>query len=105
MRARGRKLGLLQRFGALRRDEEEPGPELPLVENERARTVWSAINRLGQDDRLILYLRYFLDLDEREMARVIDRPAGTVKSRLHRAGTRLRQVIERDYPELRENDG
>ena len=105
VRARGRKQGLLQRFGALRRDEEEPDPETPLVENERAAGVWSAINRLGQDDRLVLYLRYFLELDEREMARVIDRPAGTVKSRLHRASARLREVIEREFPELRENDG
>ena len=104
VRSRGRKQGLLQRFGALRR-EDEPGPETPLMENERAAGVWSAINRLGQDDRLVLYLRYFLELDEREMARVIERPAGTVKSRLHRACARLREVIERDYPELRDNDG
>jgi RNA polymerase sigma-70 factor, ECF subfamily len=96
---------LLQRFGALRRDEEEPSLETPLVENERAASVWLAINRLGQDDRLILYLRYFLELEEREMAGIIDRPAGTVKSRLHRASARLREVIEREFPELRENDG
>jgi RNA polymerase sigma-70 factor (ECF subfamily) len=105
VRSRGRKLGLLQRFGALRREDETPSPEVPLVESEQARTVWSAINRLGEDDRLVLYLRYFLELDEREMAAVLERPAGTVKSRLHRASARLRTVIEEEFPELREDDG
>ena len=35
------------------------------------------------------------------MARVIGKAPGTVKSRLHRAGRRLRDVIERDFPQLR----
>ncbi|MGE0058780.1 MAG: RNA polymerase sigma factor [Dehalococcoidia bacterium] len=105
VRSRGRKLGLLQRVGALRRETETQPADAPLVENEQARSVWAAINRLGEDDRLVLYLRYFLELDEREMATVLGRPAGTVKSRLHRASMRLRSVIEREFPELRENDG
>jgi DNA-directed RNA polymerase specialized sigma24 family protein len=46
-------------------------------------------------------MRYFLDLSEEDMARTIGKAPGTVKSRLHRASRRLRQVIERDYPELR----
>jgi RNA polymerase sigma-70 factor (ECF subfamily) len=105
VRSRGRKLGLLQRFAGLRRDTETPSPELPLVENEQARAVWSAINRLDGNDRLVLYLRYFLEMDEREMTGVLEIAAGTVKSRLNRARARLRSVIEREFPELRENDG
>jgi RNA polymerase sigma-70 factor (ECF subfamily) len=105
VRARRRKAGLLQRFGALRRESEAPSPDLPLVENEQARTVWSAINRLDEDDRWVLYLRYFVELDEQEIAAVLQRPAGTAKSRLHRARARLRSVIEKEFPELRENDG
>ena len=69
--------------------------------SEETREVWQAINRLPQDDRLILYLRYFLEQSETDMARVIGKAPGTVKSRLHRAGQRLRRVIERDYPQLR----
>ncbi|MCH7512319.1 MAG: siderophore-interacting protein, partial [Chloroflexi bacterium] len=37
---------------------------------------------------------------EAEAAEAIGRPVGTVKSRLHRALRRLRQVIEEQYPDL-----
>ena len=59
----------------------------------------SAIERI--DDRVVLYLRFFLELPEREIAIAIGRPPGTVKSRLSRATGRLRAVIEARYPELR----
>ena len=66
--------------------------------------VLAAIDRLPPDDKTILHLRYFLDLPEREIATAIGRPPGTVKSRLHRASARLREVIEREYPHLKERD-
>ena len=79
-----------------------PPPAEALQTGDNAAIVWQAVSRLRQDDRLVIYLRFFLDLDEREMARVMDRPAGTVKSRLHRASRRLRELIEANYPELRD---
>ena len=99
-RRRKRGLALLERFGR-QAPQRTPGPEGATMASEEAREVWQAINRLGEDDRLILYLRYFLELSEADMARVIDRPAGTVKSRLHRAARRLRDIIATDYPHLR----
>jgi RNA polymerase sigma-70 factor (ECF subfamily) len=102
-RRRKRGLALLERFGR-EAPRREPGPESVTLATEGSREVWQAINRLAQDDRVILYLRYFLELSEADMARVIERPAGTVKSRLHRAGRRLRAVIEREYPHLRMAD-
>jgi RNA polymerase sigma-70 factor (ECF subfamily) len=99
-RRRKRGLALLERFGRLA-PRLAPGPEHVTASAEQSQGVANAINRLPPDDRLILYLRYFLELSEADMARVIDRPAGTVKSRLHRAGRRLRAVIEQDYPHLR----
>jgi RNA polymerase sigma factor (sigma-70 family) len=103
-RSQGRRLGLLERAGRLLAREPEPPAEALVTTNEEARTVWEAINRLRSDDRLILYLRYFLDLSEQEMAHVIDKAPGTVKSRLSRASQRLRELIERDYPQLRYAD-
>jgi RNA polymerase sigma-70 factor (ECF subfamily) len=35
--------------------------------------------------RVVVVLRYYADLSEREIATAIGRPAGTVKSRLHEA--------------------
>jgi RNA polymerase sigma-70 factor (ECF subfamily) len=101
-RARGRRLGLLERIGGLIAREEASAAEEKVAAGDRSARVLDAMNRLSEDDRLVLYLRYFLELDEREMAQVIGRPAGTVKSRLHRAGRRLREIIETDYPELRD---
>ncbi len=67
---------------------------------EQARRVWQAVGELSPEDQTLLYLRYFLHGSERETAQAIDRPAGTVKSRLHRALRRLRHVIESQYPDL-----
>ena len=50
----------------------------------------------------VIYLRYFLDMSENEMVDTLEVPAGTVKSRLHRALSKLREIIERDFPELKE---
>ena len=102
-RRRKRGLALLERFGR-QAPQTVPGPERITAASEETRDVWQAINRLPADDRLILYLRYFLELSEAEMARVIGKAPGTVKSRLHRAGRRLRAVIEKEYPHLRMPD-
>jgi RNA polymerase sigma factor (sigma-70 family) len=100
-RSRMRRVGLLERIGRLMPQESASGLQETLVAGDQAAIVRHALNRLKGDDRIILYLRYFLDLDESEMAKVIGRPPGTVKSRLHRAGKRLRELIEAEYPELR----
>ena len=100
VRARARRQGLLARFGRLRQDPE-PAPEGAVVVGEQQALLWRAINELPADDRVILYLRYFLELPEREIAAAVGKPAGTVKSRLHRAGGRLRAVIDQRYPSLR----
>jgi len=101
-RAGGRRTALFERAGRLQADTTEPAPDELVVSDEQAVAVWRAVDRLDDGDRLVLYLRYFLDLNEKEMAVAIGKPAGTVKSRLHRAGRRLREIIERDYPELRD---
>ena len=99
-RRRKRGLAMLERFGRLV-PRLAPGPERIAAASEQSQDVADAINRLPDDDRVILYLRYFLELSEAEMAQAIGKPAGTVKSRLHRAGRRLRDLIEKEYSHLR----
>ena len=77
-----------------------PSAEEQTEAAERARRVWQAVGELDGQDQTLLYLRYFLDASERETAQAIGRPAGTVKSRLHRVLRRLRGVIESQYPDL-----
>ncbi len=52
------------------------------------------MTRLDVDDRLILGLRYYRDLTVEDVARALDVPTGTVKSRLSRARDRLRAELE-----------
>ena len=78
----------------------EASAEAQVEAAEQARRVWQAVGELEPQDQTLLYLRYFLDVSERETAQAIGRPAGTVKSRLHRVLRRLRGVIESQYPDL-----
>jgi RNA polymerase sigma-70 factor (ECF subfamily) len=100
VRARQRRTGLLGRFAAVTPVTVAP-PEFTLGD-EHASTLARAINELPLDDRVVLHLRYFLDLSEREIAVTIGKAPGTVKSRLHRASKRLRELIETKYPQLAE---
>lgn len=68
----------------------------------QAQTLWQAVQRLNQIGQEVVYCRYFLDLSEAETAEALDIAPGTVKSRLSRAIQRLRQVIEADFPALRD---
>lgn len=99
IRARGRRRGL---FGRLSSTEERtaPGPAQAVEAQERQRLLLAAMEELPPDDRVVLYLRHFLDLPEREIADAIGKRPGTVKSRLSRARGRLRAVVEARYPSL-----
>lgn len=101
VRSRGRRTGLVGRFAAIA-PRTAPAPHAEVAAADESSQVLAAIDRLPPDDRVVLQLRYFLDLPEREIATAIGRPTGTVKSRLHRASQRLREVIEREYPHLKE---
>jgi len=98
-RSRGRRANLALRATVRAAAEVVATPEdLVVTEVERQRVV-AALNRLRADDRLVIALRHFEQLSEREMVEVLGRPAGTVKSRLSRAVARLRVELERDREE------
>ena len=67
-----------------------PSPEAAAESLEDRRHLLECVERLPQLDREIVAYRYFLGLSEAEMAESLGIPAGTVKSRLSRAMTRLR---------------
>jgi RNA polymerase sigma-70 factor, ECF subfamily len=64
-----------------------------------AELLWQAVRRLSIKDQQVLYMRYFLDCSEQEMAEVLNTARGTIKSRLHRALLRLKAVLPAElYP-------
>jgi RNA polymerase sigma-70 factor (ECF subfamily) len=60
------------------------------------------VRRLGSVDQEVIYLRFFIELPEADIAAALRVAPGTVKSRLHRALHRLRAVVEAEFPGLRE---
>ena len=91
-RARARREGLVARaMDAVRgSDRVSPPPELAVVAGETRGEVLAALDGLDPGERLVVTCRYLLDLSEAETAAALGIPAGTVKSRLHRALRRLR---------------
>ncbi|MFQ5966657.1 MAG: RNA polymerase sigma factor [Acidimicrobiia bacterium] len=71
-----------------------PSPEVVLEEAETRRALLQAVNDLPDRERMIVGLRYFLELTTDETARVVGIPRGTVKSRLSRALGRLRVAMD-----------
>ncbi|MBI2918499.1 MAG: RNA polymerase sigma factor [Chloroflexi bacterium] len=78
----------------------DPSVEQTAIETERHEKLLAALDSLKDDERLIISLRYFLELSEQEMAEVLRCRHGTVKSRLSRAMARLRRVIQERFPGL-----
>jgi RNA polymerase sigma-70 factor (ECF subfamily) len=98
-RSFGRYFAALTRYA--RADPEalvQRGPEQPADLGE----LWDAVRRLPPDSQRAVYLRYFLEMSESEIASTLQVAPGTVKSRLHRALIRLRAIIQRDFPGLKE---
>lgn len=52
-----------------------------------------ALRQLSDDLRVTFLMRYQNELDIREISAILELPAGTVKSRLHTARSRLRELL------------
>jgi RNA polymerase sigma-70 factor (ECF subfamily) len=71
--------------------------------------VWSAVDRLSPPQRAALLLFYRHELSCHEISRILQLPVATVKSHLHRARNRLRELLEpitdHDLQEFRNRAG
>ena len=65
-------------------------------EDVRHWAIADAVAALGTGKRVVVVLRYWLDLPVEEIAGVLGLPVGTVASRLSRAKAELRAVLEED---------
>jgi RNA polymerase sigma factor (sigma-70 family) len=59
------------------------------------------LGQLPLDQRAVMVLHFYLDLPLTDVADILDIPAGTVKSRLHRGLTTLRAAMAAERAELR----
>lgn len=96
-RSAGRRTGLALRMAEDRpADDAAPSPEAAVLAAEARRDLLTALERLGDDDRLVIGCRYLLELSEAETAATLGIPRGTVKSRLSRALGRMRTSLTGD---------
>jgi RNA polymerase sigma factor (sigma-70 family) len=93
-KASGRRADLAVR---LARDHLADGvaasPEAIALAAEQRALLLRAVNDLRAEDRAVIALRFFLDLNEAEMSQTLGCARGTVKSRLSRALVRLRGAM------------
>lgn len=79
---------ILERRHAWRFERTDGAAPEPVIDD-----IWAEIGRLHRDQRAVIVLRYYEDLSVDEIARVLDKPVGTVKSLIHRGVHTLREAI------------
>lgn len=77
-----------------------PEPDYLIETLETEEIVWKALGMLSAEHRAIIVLRFYLDMNETEMAEQLNVPVGTVKSRLHSAKRHVRQWLAHQGQEL-----
>jgi RNA polymerase sigma-70 factor, ECF subfamily len=66
---------------------------------QELRDVLDGVSRLPEDRREVLIMRFALGMDNREIARAIDRSEGATKVLIHRAIKQLEQGLKEDDDE------
>jgi RNA polymerase sigma factor (sigma-70 family) len=57
------------------------------------RKVQAALERLSARQRAVVVMRYYLEMNEHEIAETLNSPVGTVKWLLHKARLNLRNLL------------
>jgi RNA polymerase sigma-70 factor (ECF subfamily) len=85
----------LQRSAARRRRREEKAsiPVAVTLDHDHAPEVWEAVRGLSPQQRAVIFLTYWQDLDVKGVARLLGVTDGTVRRQLARARGRLREVL------------
>jgi RNA polymerase sigma-70 factor (ECF subfamily) len=79
--------------------EPEAQPEHKLIQGEQRDQILDAIGSLSEKHRLVVILRYYAGLTNEEIARALSIPSGTVRSRLHIARQKLRDLLAKEQEE------
>lgn len=81
-------------------EADVPGPEGMARNHELAERIEQAVARLTEAQRSVFVLAETTGMKYAEIGAVLDIPVGTVKSRMHAAVTRLRELLEEDGRDL-----
>ncbi|MFN8387179.1 MAG: RNA polymerase sigma factor [Anaerolineales bacterium] len=73
---------------------KQPTVEESVIQTEKEKAAWNALNELDEKHRMAMILRYFHELPVHEIAEILSVSEGTVHSRLHTARKRLRIALK-----------
>lgn len=79
-----------------RQARKEQNPEEAAVEADEQAEVRRAVAGLPEQERVIVFLRYYQQLSYAEISSVLSVPEATVGTRLHRAREKLRKRLSED---------
>jgi len=71
----------------------EKGPKRARQRGTAAETLWTGLERIGEEHREILVLKELEGFRYSEIAQILDIPEGTVASRLYHARNALRDAL------------
>jgi RNA polymerase sigma-70 factor (ECF subfamily) len=96
LRARGREAGLFGELGGNdgSAPDRAPSVELDLENAETGKLVRAAVDGLSPLHRAVIFLSCWERLSYEEIARALDIPIGTVRSRIHNAMAALAQKLK-----------
>lgn len=76
-----------------RRYRQPPIPVEAVTQIPEIDETWAELRRLPDRQREVVVLRFYEDMPLTEIAQLLDRPPGTIRSELHRALNRLRRTL------------
>lgn len=74
-------------------NEPSQRPEALAETKELRDAVWKAIQSLSPEQRAVIVQRHFLEMNESEMVKELQRPPSTIKWWLYTARERLREIL------------
>ena len=80
--------------------DDSASPDERLEQQERCQALHEAMAELSEEHRRILVLREMEDCGYETISEILNLPVGTVRSRLHRARTQLRDILNRRQQQL-----
>ena len=81
-------------------EDQRQSPESRVRTQQTQKLVHEALKRLSPELREAVILRDLQDLDYKDIAKVLNVPEGTVKSRINRGRTELARLLQRTYKQV-----
>lgn len=72
---------------------DQPEPTSRLSQQELGQRLEAALGRVDEEYRIAILLRDVEELDYAQISEILDVPVGTVKSRIHRGRTMVREIL------------